>query len=972
MYYLHIINECMKKIFSVFTLFVISTFFCQSQVLRWAPSFIQENSQTISITCNGKFGNKGLIDYAPASDVFVHIGAITNLSTGSSDWKYAPFTWATTNALASATNSASNEWTFTISGGLRSFFKITNPNEKIIKIAVLFRSGNGSKALRNENGSDMYIPVYDNGLYARIDEPLSNPTFIPSLITVNKNIGDNFTIVGNASQSANLSITHNGVALNTAANSSTLKANTTISKVGSQKFLFEARTGSSVSKDSVSFFVSGPAIISALPTGIADGINYEQGDTSVILVLYAPGKSGISVVGDFNNWTETTEEQMNKTPDGNRFWLRLKGLKAGQEYAYQYIIDGGLRVADYNTEKILDPNNDGFIPATTYPNLKTYPTSKTTGIVSVLQTGKPQYTWKVKNFSRPDKRNLIIYEVLIRDFLAARNFQSLKDTIPYLKRLGINAIELMPFSEFEGNLSWGYNPNFFFAPDKFYGTETAIREFIDACHQQGIAVIMDMVLNHCFGSSPLAQMYWDGANNQPASNNPWLNTIATHPFNVGNDFNHESNATKDFVSRVVKHWLTKYNIDGIRWDLSKGFTQTNNLNNVAAWGNYDATRIATWKRIYDTMQSASPNSYCILEHFADNTEEKELADYGMLLWGNANNNFNQATMGYNTDADFSGISSEKRGWNTRHLVGYMESHDEERLMFKNIMFGNQSGSYNVKDSITGLKRNGMAAAFWALMPGPKMLWQFGELGFPYSINTCANGLVNSNCRLDNKVPTWESYFHPFKRGLYDVYSNLLRLRMKPNYLSTFTTNKFTTNFSSLYKSFQVNDDSLKIVVVGNFDVTSKSNIVSFPADGTWFSYLTGTNVNITGGSSNITLQPGEYHVYLNKDLSANIITSINNTTLPALDANLKIFPNPLSTSATISFNLERAGKTELELIDLNGTRISNLFTGIKAAGLHKMEFKLDNLSSKVLKSGIYILNLKNNGGQQSRKIYVNH
>lgn len=971
MYQLHKINERMKKFLSLFTILVFSILFCESQVLRWSPSFIQENSQTINITCNAKFGNKGLMEYAPVSDVFIHIGAITNLSTGSSDWKYAPFTWATTNALANASNLASNEWTFTISGGLRSFFKITNPNEKIIKIAVLFRSGNGSKALRNENGSDMYIPVYDNGLYARIDEPLTNPTYIPSLITVNKNIGDNLTVVGNASQSANLIITHNGIALKTETNSSTISANTTINKVGTQKFLFEATTGSSISKDSISFFVSGPANISALPTGIVDGINYEQGDTSVILVLYAPGKSGISVVGEFNNWTETTEEQMNKTPDGNRFWLRLKGLKAGQEYAYQYIIDGGLRVADYNTEKILDPNNDGFIPATTYPNLKPYPTSKTTGIVSIIQTGKPQYTWKVKNFNRPDKRNLVIYEVLIRDFLAARNFQSLKDTIPYLKRLGINAVEIMPFSEFEGNLSWGYNPNFFFAPDKFYGTETAIREFVDACHQQGIAVIMDMVLNHCFGSSPLAQMYWDGANNQPASNNPWLNTTATHPFNVGNDFNHESTATKDFVSRVVKHWLTKYNIDGIRWDLSKGFTQTNNLNNVAAWGNYDATRIATWKRIYDTMQSISPTSYCILEHFADNIEEKELADYGMLLWGNANNNFNQATMGYNTDADFSGISSEKRGWNTRHLVGYMESHDEERLMFKNIMFGNQTGSYNVKDSITGLKRNGMAAAFWALMPGPKMLWQFGELGFPYSINTCANGSVNSNCRLDNKVPVWESYFHPFKRGLYDVYSNLLRLRMKPNYISTFTTNKFTTNFSSLYKTFQVNDDSLKIVVVGNFDVTSKSNIVSFPSDGTWFSYLTGTNINITGGSSTITLQPGEYHVYLNKDLSANIITSINNASLQPLEANLKIFPNPFSTSTTISFNLEKAGKTEIELIDQNGTRINTLYLGIKAAGFHKIEFKLDKALSKTHKTGIYILNLKNNGAQQSRKIYIN-
>jgi hypothetical protein len=133
----------MKKFFSVLTFLVFSTLFSESQVLRWSPSFIQESNQTITITCNAKSGNKGLLEYAPVTDVFVHIGAITNLSTGSSDWKYAPFTWATTNALANASNTAPNEWTFTISGGLRAFFKITNPNEKIIKIAVLFRSGNG-------------------------------------------------------------------------------------------------------------------------------------------------------------------------------------------------------------------------------------------------------------------------------------------------------------------------------------------------------------------------------------------------------------------------------------------------------------------------------------------------------------------------------------------------------------------------------------------------------------------------------------------------------------------------------------------------------------------------------------------------------------------------------------------------------------------------------------------------------------
>ncbi|MEG9512339.1 hypothetical protein LZ318_01565, partial [Saccharopolyspora indica] len=123
----------------------------------------------------------------------------------------------------------------------------------------------------------------------------------------------------------------------------------------------------------------------------------------------------------------------------------------------------------YNTEKILDPVNDPFIPSVTYPSLKPYPTGKTTGIVSIVQTAKPQYNWQVPAFSKPDKQKLVIYELLVRDFTAAQNWQTLKDTLGYIKRLGVNAIELMPFSEFEGNNSWGYNPIFYFAPDKAYG-----------------------------------------------------------------------------------------------------------------------------------------------------------------------------------------------------------------------------------------------------------------------------------------------------------------------------------------------------------------------------------------------------------------------------------------------------------------------------------------------------------------------
>jgi len=849
--------------------FFFSILIANAQLLSWTPDFIHESSNPVTITMDATYGNKGLLNYNPTTDVYVHIGVITSKSTSSSDWKYVKFTWGTTTAAAQCTYLGSNKWKYTISGGLRSYFGITDAGETIQKIAILFRNGNGTVVQRNANGSDMYIPVYDNGLYARIDAPYSQPLYDPTPEPITKHVGDSLTIIAKASLAGTLKIYLNDSLLKTASNATTATVNTTIKVSGNQRIVAEAISGGT-SKDTLQFFVASSNTILPLPPGVKDGINYEAGDTSVTLVLYAPHKNNVFVLGDFNNWTQSANYQMNVTPDTNYYWIRITHLTKATEYAYQYLIDGTLKIADYNTEKILDPDNDPYIPASSYPNLKSYPTGKTTGIVSILQTAKPKYNWQVTNFARPDKRNLVIYELLVRDFVAAQNWQTIKDTLSYLKRLGINAIEVMPFNEFEGNNSWGYNPDFYFAPDKFYGTETALKQFIDECHKQGIAVIMDIVLNHTFGQSPMVQMYWDGANNRPAPNNPWYNTVAPHAFGFGYDFNHESTATKSFFDRVLRHWVTNYKIDGYRLDFSKGLTQKHSSTD-AEFSAYDPSRIAIIKSYADSVWKVDPKAYMILEHFCDNSEEKELSNDGMLLWGNENYSYNQATMGYSSGWDFSWGIYTSRGWTQPNLVTYQESHDEERLMYKNEQYGNSNGSYNIKTVSTGLKRNAMAASFWAMEPGPKMLWEFGEVGYDFSINRCTNGTINDACRLDPKPIRWDYYQNADRRALYDVYSKLLKLRTYPNYVSTFTTGVIADNLANAIKWESASGDSLKVMVVGNFDVVALTATVTFPSTGIWYSFLTDSTTNLASTSVNVTLQPGEYYVFTNKNIKTIVL-----------------------------------------------------------------------------------------------------
>ena len=939
----------MKKLFAFFAILFCIGQTSFAQLLSWSPLFPQD-ADNISITMDASYGNHGLLNYSPVSDVYVHVGVITNLSTSSTDWRYVKFNqnFNQTNAQLQAVSLGSNKWRFDITG-IRSYFGVP-AGETILRIAILFRSGNGTIKQTNTDGTDMYVPIYTTAPAVRFTVPNYQPKYNLTPEPITKIVGDAISVTANASATAStMKIYFNGSVVQTASNVSTLSASPTITTAGNQQVVAEATIGSITKTDTLNFFVSGSVNIAPLPAGVRDGINYEAGNTSAVLVLNAPGKNRVSVIGEFpgSNWQEQSNFLMNKTPDGNYWWLRVTGLTPGTEYAFQYLVDGTIKVGDPYSEKVLDPWNDGYISPSTYPNLKAYPTGSTTGIVSVLQTNAPVYNWTVPNFNRPDKRSLVVYELLARDFVATHDWKTLRDTLGYLQRLGINAIELMPINEFDGNESWGYNPSFFLAPDKYYGPANNLKEFIDTCHRRGIAVIMDIALNHTTGSNPLAALYWNSATSQPAANNPWLNQTATHPFSVFNDFNHESLSTRYFASRVIEHWVTQYKVDGYRFDLSKGFTQVNSGSNVSQWGQYDASRIAIWKKYYDTLQLKSPGAYAILEHFADNTEEIELSNYGMLLWGNNSFQYEEASMGFLPNSNFTSNLYTSRAWTKPHLVGYMESHDEERLGYKNVQYGNNLGSYNIRTFATAMQRIELNAAFFLTMPGPKMIWQFGELGYDYSINTCPDLTVNNNCRLDKKPIRWDFLSVPERKKVYDVFSKINQLRAHTLYKNNFIFGRISSDLTGGFKWMQVNTDTSNLVVIGNFDVGAAAGSVSFPSTGTWYDYLTGATLNVSSTSQSFTLQPGEYHIYINRNL--NSTGGIDPIPAPS-EFKASVNPNPVTSTSTLTVSVPFAGKLNVELLNSLGQKIGTLYNSSVTAGVQIIQVQT---AFAPLQAGIY-------------------
>ena len=941
----------MKKTVLLFALvFVTISSFCQ--LILWSPQFPVDTS-TIIITLDATKGNRGLQGYTGA--VFMHLGVITDKSITNSDWKYVPTEWATPTA-PKATLSGANKWTFTLTNP-RKYFNapIGVPvNEIILKWALLFRDTLGNRVQKNTDGSDMFIPIYPQGnTNIKITTPPLQPTFNLSPEPFEILIGQSFPVTAIGSSTGTLSLYLNNILFagpNSGSNS--ISGNAQVVRTGNQVVMAEMLDGGITVKDSISFYITPPSVKKNLPAGLKEGINYYGCSDSVTLVLYAPKKKNVAVIGEFpaSNWLPQDQYQMFMTPDSTYFWLTIKGLTSATEYAYQYVVDGTIYIADPHCEKILDPYNDIYIPAKTYPNLKLYPgnpnvSASRNRFISVLQICEQGYDWKIQKFLKPDKRNLVIYELLLRDFSEAKNFQVVIDSINYFKKLGINAIEFMPLQEFSGNESWGYNPIFYFAPDKAYGTKNKLKEMVDTLHSNGIAVILDVVYNQMDAYyTPQGLMYWDPANGRPAVNSPWFNPTAKHPFNVFEDMNHESPATQYLVVSSLKHWLDEYKMDGFRFDLSKGFTQTFSTD-VGTWGNEDQSRINNLNRYYDSIVPYYPETYMILEHFGVTSEENILATKGFMLWGNNNHAYSNAVMGWsggnNSCTNFADnwnlggavYNSGTKGYTKPASVGYMESHDEDRVAYRSLKCGNNNGSFNAKSKTEYLKRTEAAGALFFTIPGPKMIWQFGELGYDTSIYRCGNGTVSTTggCRTDNKPPLWNYLNDPDRVALFNAWSKMINLRISNQ--EVFNNTSFSSSVTNAFKRFIISDPSgkgMSVAAIANFDMVPLSAVVTFPKTGEWFNYssnnttgtgstnaglngTTNSKFTITTSSQNVNLGPGEYHIYIFLPSNLYVFNGSGNWTDAANWMYGKIPPAILPSGSEIQIKPTTAGECVMNI-----------------------------------------------------------
>lgn len=751
------------------------------------PSPLQEDSQNVVVYFHADQGNKGLMGCAATEGIYAHTGVdVVNGNGTSSSWKYAP-TWGDNSAKYKLTYVSPDLWKLDI-GDIRTYYGVA-ADETVKRLCFVFRNANCSKEGKGVGNTDIFVDVVDAGFQLSFTRSNTNDVF---------GTGTGVTFTAGTTQAADITITVNGSPVASQSGVKTLNATYDFVNQGEYSIVCKAVRGGDTQTQEFNVLCAGDAVQAGSPVIPPLGVT-KNSDGSYTFCMAAPQKRNCVVVGSWNGYKPTMAgvcQYVDRNIQGASFRYFTTTVPASQisgPFSYYYCIDGQYNVGDPYARLVLDPYNDKYISSAVYPDMPAYPEGKVPAntFLAYYADNLLSYDWQTPRFQAPSKDNLVIYEMLFRDFTGTEGKANGNGTvdlairkIPYLKDLGVNAVELLPINEFNGNISWGYNPNFYMAPDKAYGTPQDYKRFIDECHKQGIAVILDVVFNQSDGCHPWYQLY-------PVGQNPFYNQDAPHAYSVLNDWNQGYPLVEEQWRDMLQFWLSEYRVDGFRFDLVKGLGDNDSYSNNgdAATNAFNQSRVDRMKRLHGYVTAVNPDAYFINENLAEAKEENMMAADGELNWANYNRAGSQFAMGYSSNSNLNGMNAVLGGRTAGSTVAYLESHDEERLAYSQ----NQYGAQGVKgDHAVSMRRLGAAAAQMILEPGSHMIWQFSEMG---NAQTTKNS--NGGNNTDPKIVNWNLLNDADNKALMETYRTLIHIRLKPEYSDLFSTSNasFVTDLS---------------------------------------------------------------------------------------------------------------------------------------------------------------------------------
>jgi 1,4-alpha-glucan branching enzyme len=433
---------------------------------------------------------------------------------------------------------------------------------------------------------------------------------------------------------------------------------------------------------------------------------YDGGST---FRVWAPHAEGVVVAGSFDDWApEATPLARDGDGTGGTWSADVEGVRAGDEYRFR------IRTAAGEELWRMDP----------------YARQVTNSVGNAVVYDPAAFDWADHAFTMPERDQLVIYELHIGTFAAKGDrrgdFDRAIRRLPYLRELGISAVQIMPPFEFAGDLSWGYNPAHLFAIESGYGGPDAFKRFIKAAHEHGIAVIVDVVYNH-LGPSDLDVWRYDGWSNGPGGGiyfydderavTPWGDTRPDY----------RKGEVRTFLRDSAMTWLQEFQCDGLRFDatvyiraLGEGRPELPEGRSFLAWLN-------------DEIRATQPWKLTIAEDIQDDTNVvAATADGGLGFAAQWDVGFIRRVRpaleaGDDADRDLGavvrGVTGEGRGPALTRVI-YTESHDDvanDRVRVPEAIAPGDASSWWSK------KRATLGSGLVLTSPGIPMLFQGQEL-----------------------------------------------------------------------------------------------------------------------------------------------------------------------------------------------------------------------------------------------------
>lgn len=517
--------------------------------------------------------------------------------------------------------------------------------------------------------------------------------------------------------------------------------------------------------------------------------------------VWAPNATTVTVAGSFNSWSTSANPLVS---EGAGHWsVDVLGDQSGE--TYKYVIDGTLWKNDPQARDVTNSVGESIV---------TDPTA---------------YSWT--SFTAPGWTDMIIYEMHIGTFNdtaggAPGTWSSAISKLDHVEDMGFNAIELMPIAEFAGDFSWGYNPAHPFAPESIYGTPTDMKDFVDECHQRGIAVLIDVVYNH-LGPSDLDMWRFDGTSTGSYGGiyffqdwravTPWGHTRPDYG----------RGEVRSFLKDNALYWLNEFNADGLRWDSTVNIRTQNN-----GGGGTIADGWSLMQFINDEIDAAMPWKISIAEDLQNNDWLTKTTGSGGAgfdsQWDAAfvhpirDAIIEQDDANRDMNAVRDAIATVYNGDMVDRVV-YTESHDEvangHARVPEEIWAGNASSWFSKKRSTLG-------AGLVFTSPGVPMIFQGQEF--------LEDGYFADSDPLDwTKATTYS--------GITDLYTDLVSLRKnttgKTAGLGGGNVNVHHVNNTGkvlAYHRWKNGGSGDDVIVVANFSGTGFSSYnIGFPSSGTW-------------------------------------------------------------------------------------------------------------------------------------------